>query len=77
MKNRTASLRGEVMINVPVWEKMYITFEEAAALTNIGQGKLRELAAEPDCDFLLKVGSKKGLLSRKKLEEYLNSRIEI
>ncbi len=65
------------MIEVPVWEKYYLTVEEAAALTNIGQCKLRELMKEQDCDFVLQVGSKKGLINRKKLEKYLENRIEI
>lgn len=31
------------MQEVPIWEKINLTIEEAAALSNIGLGKLREL----------------------------------
>ncbi len=65
------------MIEIPVWEKLYLTVEEATALTNIGQCKIRELMKEPDCDFVLMVGKHKGLINRKRFEKYLNSRIEI
>ncbi len=65
------------MSEVPIWQKFYLTVEEAAALTNIGQCKLRELMQERDCDFVLRVGSKKGLINRKKLEKFLENRVEI
>ena len=37
---------------VPIWEKSNLTIEEAAAYFNIGENKLRKLAAD-DGSFLL------------------------
>lgn len=61
------------MRTIPVWEKLNISVEEAAAYTGIGMHKIRELMCERDCDFVLKVGSKKSLIKREKLERYLAS----
>jgi len=43
---------------VPIWEKSNLTIEEAAAYFNIGENKLRKLAADESCTFVLWVGSK-------------------
>lgn len=61
------------MMTIPVWEKLNISVEEAAAYTGIGMHKIRELMSERDCDFVLKVGPKKSLIKREKLERYLAS----
>ena len=49
---------------VPLWERMNLTLEEAAAYTGIGTDKLRELSNRESCDFVLWVG-----ISHKKLLE--------
>ena len=56
---------------VPLWEKMNLTLDEAAKLTGVGVNRLREISDREDCDFVLWVGNKR-LLKRKKLEEYLD-----
>ena len=56
---------------VPLWEKMNLTLDEAAKLTGVGVNRLREISDPEDCDFVLWVGNKR-LLKRKKLEEYLD-----
>ena len=56
---------------VPLWEKMNLTLDEAAKLTGVGLNRLREISDREDCDFVLWVGNKR-LLKRKKLEEYLD-----
>ena len=56
---------------VPLWEKMNLTLDEAAKLTGVGVNRLREISDRDDCDFVLWVGNKR-LLKRKKLEEYLD-----
>ena len=56
--------------NVPIWEKANLTLEEAAAFTNIGINKLRQLTDEDGCEYVLWIGSKR-LIKRKKLEEFL------
>ena len=55
---------------VTVWEKAALTFEESSAYTGIGINRLRELADDPDCEFVLWVGNRR-LLKREKLKEYL------
>lgn len=59
------------MKEIPMWEKLNITVEEAAAYSGIGENKIRELMAEIDCDFVLKVGCRKNLIKRSKFERYL------
>ena len=56
---------------IPIYEKLNISVEEAAAYSGIGQHKIRELMEDPNCDFVLKVGSKKNVIKRKKLETFL------
>ena len=56
--------------NIPIYEKSNLTLEEAAAYTNIGINKLREISNDDRCPFVLWVGSRR-LLKRNKLDEYL------
>ena len=50
--------------------KQYLTVNEAADYFNIGINRIGRLLKEPDCNFGLRVGSKK-MVNRMKLEEYL------
>lgn len=61
---------------VPVWEKMTLTVDEAAAYSNIGINKIRNMADEPRCPFVVYVG-KKRLIKRKEFEKYVSQRKEI
>ena len=45
--------------NVPIWHKTNLTIEEAAAYSNIGLHKLREITNDEDCQFVLWVGNKR------------------
>ena len=47
------------MKDVPIWQKLNITVEEAAAYSGIGVNKLRELTNEKNCRFVLWVGNKR------------------
>ena len=58
---------------VPIWEKLYLTLDEAAAYTGIGINRLREITNAPDCDYVLFVGTKR-LICRKRLEAHLEKR---
>lgn len=58
---------------IPIWQKMNLTVDEAAQYTGIGKTKLKELSEEEDCTFLLWNGTKR-LFKRKKLEEYLEEK---
>lgn len=61
---------------VPIYEKLALTIEEAAAYSNIGQNKLSELLKSPRCSFVLYVGKKK-LVKRKEFERFVSENIEI
>lgn len=60
------------MKEIPIWEKAYLTLDEAAAYFNIGVNKLRELSEGENCNFVLWVGNKR-LLRRKELEKHLSA----
>ena len=62
--------------DVPVWEKINLTIDEAASLSNIGLGKLHEMTNDPRCPFVLFVGRKK-LIKRKEFTDYLSKKLEI
>ena len=52
---------------VPIWEKSNLTIEEAAAYFNIGENKLRKLAADESCPFVLWVGSKCSVTAKTRI----------
>ena len=54
---------------IPVWEKANLTLEEAAAYSNIGINRLRELSDGDQCPFVLFVGNKR-LIKRKQFDAY-------
>ena len=64
------------MKEVEIHNKIALTVEEAAAYSNIGQGKIRELLRDPRCTFMLCVGNKR-LIKRKEFEEFISNSIEI
>ena len=61
---------------LPIWEKMNLTIEEAAAYSNIGINKIDEMAKAPNCSFVLYIGRKK-LIKRKEFEQYIAKSVEI
>lgn len=54
--------------NIPVWEKLNLTIEEAAKYSNIGVTTLRSII-DKNNTFTLCVGKKK-LIKRKEFEEW-------
>lgn len=64
------------MNEVPIWEKAALTIEEAAAYSNIGIHKLREITDKDDSFLVLWVG-KKRLIKRKALEKYIDQTYSI
>lgn len=58
-------------IVVPIWQKSYLTLEEAAAYTGIGINRLRDMSNEESCEYVLWVGNRR-MLKRRKLDEYLD-----
>ena len=63
-------------INVPIWEKLNLTIEEAAAFSGIGICRIRDMLKMPGCNFVLYNG-KKRLVKRKPFERYLENTLEI
>lgn len=61
---------------VPIWEKMTLTIEEAAAYSNIGINKIREMAGDSKCPFVVNIGNRR-LIKRKEFEEYVSNRTYI
>nr|DAJ92458.1 MAG TPA: excisionase [Caudoviricetes sp.] len=62
--------------NVPVWEKITMTIEEAAEYSSIGINKIRELSSDPRCNFVIYVG-KKRLIKRKEFEKFIAENVEL
>ena len=61
---------------VPIWEKVTLTLEEAAEYSGIGIHKLRELTDKKNCDFVLWNGHKR-LIKRRKFDEYIDKTYSI
>lgn len=61
---------------VPIKDKLNLTIEEAAAYSNIGVNKIRSMADEPNCPFVLYIGKRK-VIKRKELERYLEKVSEV
>lgn len=64
------------MIFVPIWEKVLLTLEEAAAYSGIGINRLRDLSDKPNCRFIFWVGSKR-MIKRKELDRFIENSYEI
>ncbi len=64
------------MQEIPIWEKVMLTKEEASAYSHVGINKLEQLLKIPNCPFVLYVGKKK-LIKRKEFEKFLSDRVEI
>ena len=63
-------------IEVPIWQKMNLTLEEAAVYFNIGIKKLRELSDYQDCKYVLWIGNKR-LIKRQQFEQFLTSQYSV
>ncbi len=61
---------------VPIHLKMTLTIKEAAEYSNIGINKIDNLLRQPNCPFVLYVGTKK-LVKRKEFEQYIGSKLTI
>ena len=61
-------------VNIPTWEKLTLSVEEAAAYSGIGINRIREIMNERDCDFVLKVGNRKAVIKRSKFERCILAR---
>lgn len=62
--------------NLPIDRKMLLSIREAAEYSNIGTNKIDEMLKQPNCPFVLYVGTKK-LVKRKAFEEFIEGRVAI
>ena len=61
---------------VPIHLKMTLTIKEAAEYSNIGINRIDTLLRQPNCPFVLYVGTKK-LVKRKEFEQYISNKFMI
>ena len=61
---------------VPIYHKITLSIEEAAALSNIGINRIDAMLRKPNCPFVLFVVKKK-LVKRKEFEEYISKTLYI
>ena len=68
----------EHLINadVPIWEKKWLNIEEAAAYSGIGQIKLRELAMQRQCRFVVMNGTQICIV-RQKFDDFIDKQFKI
>lgn len=62
---------------VPINHKLTLTISEAVAYSSIGQNRIENLLKQPDCPFVLHVGTGKRLVKRKEFEEYISRVVSV
>lgn len=67
---------GQLQGGIPVYHKLALTIREAAEYSNIGINKIDSLLKQPNCPFVLFVGTKK-LVKRKEFEEFVRGKLVI
>ena len=70
-----ANLEQQAML-LTIDRKMLLYIREAAEYSNIGINKIDELLKQPNCPFVLFVGTKK-LVKRKAFEAYIEGKVAI
>ena len=63
-------------MHLPIDRKMLLSIREAAEYSNIGINKIDEMLKQPNCPFVLYVGTKK-LVKRKAFETYIEGKVAI
>ena len=66
----------EMVKTIPIWEKVTLTVEEASEYSNIGINKIDTMLKQPNCPFVLYVGTRK-LVKRREFEEYIRRELTI
>lgn len=61
---------------LPIHLKMTLTIREAAEYSNIGINKIDSMLKEPNCPFVLYVGTRK-LVKRVEFENYIRGKVTI
>ena len=68
--------QNQQVTSLPIDRKMLLSIREAAEYSNIGINKIDELLKQPNCPFVLYVGTKK-LVKRRAFEEFIGGRVAI
>lgn len=68
--------QNQQAMNLPIDRKMLLSIREAVEYSNIGINKIDEMLKQPNCPFVLYVGTKK-LVKRKAFEEFIEGRVAI
>ena len=68
--------QNQQVTSLPIDRKMLLSIREAAEYSNIGINKIDELLKQPNCPFVLYVGTKK-LVKRKAFEEFIEGQVAI
>ena len=63
-------------MHLPIDRKKLLSIREAAEYSNIGINKIDKMLKQPNCPFVLFVGSKK-LVKRKVFEAYIDGKVAI
>ena len=61
---------------VPIYHKVALTIKEAAEYSNIGINKIDAMLKQPNCPFVLYIGTRK-LVKRKEFEEYISGKVAL
>lgn len=61
---------------VPIHLKVTMTIKEAAEYSSIGINKIDELLKQPNCPFVLFIGTRK-LVKRREFEEFIHNKLTI
>ena len=72
----SSSKERKTIDKVPIHLKMVLTIKEAAEYSNIGINKIDSMLRQPNCPFVLYVGTRK-LVKRKEFEAYISSKLII
>lgn len=74
--NHLSSKERESIDKVPIHLKMLLTIREAAEYSNIGINKIDAMLRQPNCPFVLFIGTRR-LVKRKEFEEYISRKVAL
>ena len=63
-------------VGIPLNLKLTMTVKEAAQYSNIGINRIDRMLRNPNCPFVLYVGTKK-LVRRKEFEQFISNKLTI
>ena len=67
---------NEPKTDIPLWEKVTLSIDEATIYTGIGRAKLYEMTNREDCPFVLWIG-KRRVIKREAFDEYISKMYSI